>query len=290
MKKIILILCIIILAIFIISALMPKSPRYSWNKSYNSTSYNAASVPSALSPALYQQAKSFMDTTHADDVSLAVGQYVTRTVSMMLIAEDTEKVFAEISQLTQKYNGTIQYSSISGDTTSNRSANLTLTIPEKQADTMIAAIHDLNVEVDSETTTLQTIKTNYIDAQSRLDAQQAIETQYLQILKNSKTVPDVLAVTEKLSIVRANIESLKSQIKLLNQQINYVTINISIRTAPVAEHWSIWGEVGAAALFLVITLVWLGMASIWFLFYILPLLLLIAVVYFIVRFFTRKKK
>jgi hypothetical protein len=294
MKKIILFLLIIFVLLLIINTFIPSIRQFSLNKSYHSMSYsNTArlsedSIPYGLTASESYQRLPANITASNSSIS---GQYSTRIISIALLAEDTEKVFADISQLALKYNGSIQYSTISGDTASNRSAILALSIPEKEANTVIAAIHDLNVDVESETTTIQNVTSGYLDAQSRLSAAEAIETQYLQILKNSKTVPDVLAVTEKLSAVRANIEALKSQIKLFNQQINYVTINISIRTAPPATEngWSIGSAIGAALLFLVLTLVWLGMAGIWFLFYILPLLLLLAAVYFVIRFFIRKK-
>jgi hypothetical protein len=299
-KKRTLLLLIIVLAFIIVNVIIFRTPLSLWNPfngqnnnespaTYESTPTRAGMLSSIPGGQIGQSYQSRMQAS--GNSVLTTGNYVVRTISISLLAKDTAKAFADISHLTLQYNGTIQYSSITGDQAANRKASMTLSVPENQTAAVMEAIHHLNVTIESETTTAQNVTANYIDIRSRLNAAAAVEAQYLQILKNSKAIPDVVTVTDKLSETRANIESLKSQLNLLNQQTNYTSITISIYAAPmpVNESWTTLGEAMNAYQFLLTTLEWLGIAGIWFVIYILPLGVLFTLVYFIVRFFVPKR-
>ena len=58
----------------------------------------------------------------------------------------------------------------------------------------------------------------------------AEEAQYLSILKQANTVKDMLAVTERLSEVRGQIEQQQAEFNALSRQIETVAITISLRT------------------------------------------------------------
>jgi Domain of unknown function (DUF4349) len=88
----------------------------------------------------------------------------------------------------------------------------------------------VNERIDAQDVTRQ-----YVDQDANLRNLRAEEAQYLMILKQANTVKDMLAVSEKLSEVRGQIEQQQSEFNALSQQIETVAITISLRTEAEAQ-------------------------------------------------------
>jgi hypothetical protein len=87
------------------------------------------------------------------------------------------------------------------------------------------ALHTENERIDAQDVTRQ-----YVDQDASLRNLRAEEAQYLTILKQATTVKDMLAVSEKLSEVRGEIEQQEAEFHSLSRQIETVSIAISLRT------------------------------------------------------------
>ena len=70
----------------------------------------------------------------------------------------------------------------------------------------------------------------YVDQDASLRNLRAEEAGYLAILKQANTVKDMLAVTERLSEVRGQIEQQQAEFNALTRQIETVALTISLRT------------------------------------------------------------
>ena len=74
----------------------------------------------------------------------------------------------------------------------------------------------------------QDMTEDYVDLESRLTNLRAEEKQYLIILKEATTVEDLLNVSDYLSAVQGEIETIEGRLKYLDSQTNFSTITISI--------------------------------------------------------------
>ena len=85
------------------------------------------------------------------------------------------------------------------------------------------------------------ITNQYYDADTRLKNWQAEEQRYLDILRQAKSVNDILSVENSLSNIRMQIEQLKGQLKLWDNEVAYSTIQVQLQTKPnpvrVNEPW-----------------------------------------------------
>jgi Domain of unknown function (DUF4349) len=83
--------------------------------------------------------------------------------------------------------------------------------------------------------------TPYVDQQSHLRNLRAQEAQYLTILKQAKTVADILEVSDKLNRVRDEIEQRQSEFELLSQQVETVAVTVLLHSEAEANmfglHW-----------------------------------------------------
>jgi hypothetical protein len=63
----------------------------------------------------------------------------------------------------------------------------------------------------------------------------AQEAQYLTILKQAKTVKDILEVSEKLNGVRGEIEQQQAEFETLSKQVETVAMTVSLRSQAEAN-------------------------------------------------------
>jgi hypothetical protein len=68
----------------------------------------------------------------------------------------------------------------------------------------------------------------YVDLEARIRAQRAVEAQYLAVLKDAKTIPDVLAVQQKLGEARTEIERAEGRRRFLENQTSLSTITVHL--------------------------------------------------------------
>jgi hypothetical protein len=107
---------------------------------------------------------------------------------------------------------------------------LTIRVPADRFDEARAAIRKLGLRIEAERVDAQDVSRRYVDEDASLRKLKAEEAQYLAILKQANTVKDMLAVTEKLSEVRGQIEQQQAEFNALSRQIETVAITISLRT------------------------------------------------------------
>lgn len=83
------------------------------------------------------------------------------------------------------------------------------------------------------TVTRQDINTNdvtaeYVDLKIRLDNKTAYLEKYREILKQAKSIKDILEVEEKIRYIEEELESVKGRMKFLNDQVNLSTLKLNL--------------------------------------------------------------
>ena len=139
--------------------------------------------------------------------------------------------------------GYVSYSNMSGGlyydgTPRYRSADLELKIPAAnyraflEAGELFGNIVSRNEQVDD-------ITSQYLDVEARIGSLKAEEQRLLELLKQTGTLEELLAVEERLADVRYEIESYTSTKNTYDSWINYCTVTIDIsevnRTQPAVQ-------------------------------------------------------
>jgi len=89
-------------------------------------------------------------------------------------------------------------------------------------------VRALGTRVSNEKVTGQDVTEEYVDLEARVRAQRAVEKQYLTILEQAKTIPDILAVQQKLGEVRTEIERAEGRRRLLENETSLSTITVHV--------------------------------------------------------------
>lgn len=109
------------------------------------------------------------------------------------------------------------------------SVTITIRVPAAQFDAVINEIRGAGSRVAQDKVTAQDVTEEYIDLEARIRAKQALETQFMEIMKQARTVQDALEVQRQLSDVRAEIEKLEGRRRFLENQTSLSTINVTIQ-------------------------------------------------------------
>lgn len=140
--------------------------------------------------------------------------------------DDVKKVKAEIEKISKELNGYI-----SDETENNYDArvqyNQTIRVPADQFDALIARIEKLADKVENKGINTQDVTEEFIDVEARLKTKRELEVRYSEILKQAKTVSDIISIESQIANVRAEIESMTGRLNYLKNQVSFSTLNVS---------------------------------------------------------------
>lgn len=171
------------------------------------------------------------------------------TVNITAETDDLDAMTAALDQKITAMNGYVENQNIhNGSSYANRryrSAYLTIRIPAAQVDSFTNEIGGI-ANVVSKSKNLEDITLKYVSTESRMTALQTEEQRLLDFMEKAETMSDLLEIEARLTDVRAELESVTSQMRLYNNQIDYATIYLSIEEVqeytPVEEP-SFWERI-----------------------------------------------
>ena len=148
---------------------------------------------------------------------------------------DFDGSIARLLELVEENKGWIESSSMNGanyrsiarGSSYNRSASYTLRIPSNKFELLMGSLSEIGNVPYSHTYT-ENVTSQYYDTQARLTAYQTQETRLLEMMEKAETVNDVIAIEEKLTELRYQIESLQSALKNWDRQVSYSTICLDV--------------------------------------------------------------
>ena len=153
-----------------------------------------------------------------------------RNVNLSLQTKEFDTVLDNMSQKVKDLGGYIQDSSVwgsSSDYSSSRSASYTLRIPSDKLDEFIDVVETLgNVTYKNESVDDVTLR--YVDVESHKKALETEQERLLALLEKAENVEDIITIENRLSDVRYELENYESQIRLLDNQIDYSTVYVDV--------------------------------------------------------------
>lgn len=154
-----------------------------------------------------------------------------RTVNLSVETTDFDPLISNISQSVTDAGGYMEQSDISGtsisDSYGHRYAYLTVRIPSDRLDQFITLVGDqANITNKSEST--QDVTLQYSDIESRKKSLTIEQERLWELLEKADTLEAVIALEERLSEIRYQLESFESQLRTYDNQVDYSTVHISI--------------------------------------------------------------
>ena len=157
----------------------------------------------------------------------AAERKVIRNGYMRVETDDIEATATKIKAVIKELDGYITNES-TNDYDRTIQQNLTLRVPEKNFDQLVAAVASISKKVSDKNIFSQDVTREYIDLEARLKNLKALEDRYLELLKQANNMENIIAIEKQLSEVRIQIESLTTQLRHMQNQVQYSTLEVSI--------------------------------------------------------------
>lgn len=170
---------------------------------------------------------------------------IIKTASVSVRTKEYDTFMTALNQKIEQYKGYIESSEeYNYDYNSNRNSTLQLKIPAESLDKFIKELEAIGT-VTSKTVTSSDITDSYINTESRIKALETEEETLLNILKKAENLSDVIQLQDRLSQVRADLDSLNAQKQSYDGMIDYsgVSLNINEVERVVEGDGSFFGEV-----------------------------------------------
>ncbi len=169
----------------------------------------------------------------------ATQRRIIRKADLSLESDTPDKLQSELTALASSKGGFV----VGADTTRSRGEDgaesidttVTFRVPAAQFEATLSSVHALARRVASEKVTGEDVTEEYVDLEARIRARRALEDQYMTILKEAKSIPDILAVEQKLGDVRSEIERSEGRRRFLENQsdLSTFTVHVSRQIAAV---------------------------------------------------------
>ncbi|WP_343210242.1 DUF4349 domain-containing protein [Anaerolentibacter hominis] len=175
--------------------------------------------------------------------AIVSNQKIIYRSSLRVETKEFDKLLDFVKDTVSQAGGYMESSEVYGNSyyssQSYRSANLVIRIP---ADKRISIIDSISGQsnVLSHSDYAENVTLEYVDTESRLEALRTEQERLLDFLKKAEKMEDVIALEERFSQIRYEIQDYESRKKVLDNQIEYSTISLDIQE--VARETSIQNE------------------------------------------------
>lgn len=157
-----------------------------------------------------------------------VGPRIIKTGAVSMDVKNTEETLVAVSDLATNYGGFVQSSNTWLNYNDTLSGSVTLRVKSEHFEAAMEAIKQLATVLRSESVSGQDVTEEFIDLTARLETLRAEEAQYLEVLKQAKTVEDILKVNDYLAGVRSDIESAEGRLQYLENRTSFSTITVDV--------------------------------------------------------------
>ena len=123
--------------------------------------------------------------------------------------------------------------------------SISVRIPADQFDPFLSNVSSYAGKLDNRYINTMDVTEEFIDVEARLRAKKELENRYLELLKQAKTVTDLVAIEGQLSQVRSEIESMQGRLNYLQNRVSLATLSISFYQTQT-EGFGFWDKVGGS--------------------------------------------
>ena len=178
-------------------------------------------------------------------------QKLITTVELNAETEDLDALMPQLSEHIAQLGGYVEFqNTYYGSAYSSyrhRSANMTIRIPADKLNDFL-----LHVEGASNVTSKQQSQDNvtlqYVDTESRVAALEAERDRLMELLEQAGDLSDLLKIEERLTDVLYDLESTTAQLRSLDNQVSYATVNLYIDEVKIfteTQEQTVWQRIAS---------------------------------------------
>lgn len=104
---------------------------------------------------------------------------------------------------------------------------VTIKVPVEQFEGMINAFSGEDAKVIDKRITTEDVTDQLVDTKARIEAKKQVRDRYLELLKQAKSMKDILEVQREINAIQEELEAASGRVQFLSHQASYSTINLT---------------------------------------------------------------
>ena len=184
-----------------------------------------------------------------ESVKAETGQKLIRRVNIDAETENLDELLPLLQNRIAAADGYIEsqnlYNGSSHSTYRSRSANLTIRIPADKLDDFVGQLKETS-NVVSYNESQEDVTLTYVSTESRIQALETEQARLLELLAQAQNMSDLLEIEARLTDVRYELESVKSQLLVLANKVDYATVNLyitQVKEYTEVEEQTVWQRI-----------------------------------------------
>ena len=163
-----------------------------------------------------------------------------KDVNMSVETENMDTLIAKVNERVNAYNGYIESSYVYNGSGSykSRSASIRARVPAQHLDAFLSNIGEVS-NVTSQNLSVTDVTLQYVDVEAKRESLKTQQQRLLAFMEEAETVEDIIALEDRLSEIRYELDSAERQIRSYDNQVNYSTISLDVtevvKYTPVKE-------------------------------------------------------
>lgn len=154
-----------------------------------------------------------------------------KTISMNVETENFDSLLGNIKQRVAALGGYVEQEEINGTSyyaaRNNRYASMSLRIPNDQLESFVNEVTEIS-NVIWKNENVQDVTLQYVDVESHKKALQTEQDRLFELLEKAESMEDIIAIESRLSEIRYELQNYESQLRVMDNQIEYSTISLHI--------------------------------------------------------------
>ena len=178
-------------------------------------------------------------------------QKLIKRVNMEAETEDLEALMPQLLNEISELGGYVESQNIyNGSSYSSyryRNANLTIRIPAENLDGLVEQVKGVS-NVVNYSESVDDVTLTYVDMETRILVLETERDRLLELMEQAETMSDLLEIEARLTEVRSNLESLTSQLRVLENQVSYATVELyidQVKAYTEVEEQTVWQRIGS---------------------------------------------
>lgn len=187
------------------------------------------------------------DVQSKRDETIVIPEKIIKTASVGIEVDDYKTEILKIREIVKANNA---YISTEDEKNYSNSIynNLIIRVKNEDFEKLIGLLTVDVKKVTYKNINSQDVTEEFVDIAARLKTKKEVEIRYTEILKQAKTIREILDIEEELRQIREEIEAKEGRLKFLNSQVDLSTINLSITQYFISDRYEpgFFGKIGKA--------------------------------------------
>lgn len=207
---------------------------YAKSESYDYAAEEAMYDYDSYSDDVYEyaapEAAKLSENGEATEIEAVSNRKLIKNVSLSVETKEFDTLIQNVNNKISMLGGYAESTNISGnsyDSSYNRNAYIVARIPAKNLDSFISAV-EAQSNITNKNENIDDVTLQYADVEAHKNSLKIEQERLNELLAQADSLETIIALEERQAEVRYELESYESRLRLMDNQVEYSTVNIDI--------------------------------------------------------------